>query len=198
MGRRKWKEAAFAKLDLRVASTLEDQIQTLYIPRVFTNAMPWCAGGPYFSKRPRPRRGGDRDSTDLPTDTFLRMTAGGIEAQFQTAWGFHPAVSGLAFASIKSISLRQWRCRRPSARVALTRPLRTSRRARPQRRFTKKIITVTQRRRQCSGNRGAYRQAGSLRQPHTCGAVHRQEFPFHFEQDPWGAPDTASNAVSGV
>ena len=94
----------FAKLDLRIASTLENQIQTLYIPRVFHNAMPWCVGGPDFAKRVRPRRGGDPDSTELHIDTFLRMTAGRIEAQFQTDWDFHPAVSGLAFASKVNMS----------------------------------------------------------------------------------------------
>ena len=38
----------FADMSLQVGSTLEQQVVSSYVPRVFSAALPWCVGGPDF------------------------------------------------------------------------------------------------------------------------------------------------------
>ena len=45
--------STFSELDLRTGSTLLDQFQGSYIPRVFHMTLPWCVGGPDLRGRTR-------------------------------------------------------------------------------------------------------------------------------------------------
>ena len=89
----------FTELDLRTGSTLLDQIQTSYLPRVFPLTLPWCVGGPDF-----PRRGVARhrrtyeDAPPVSMDDFTAMTACRAEYQMRADWDLNPGILSLAFA----------------------------------------------------------------------------------------------------
>ena len=90
--------SSVSQLDIRTGSTLVDQFETAYIPRVFNLTLPWCVGGPDFPKQPRYRRHAV-DAPWLSLDAYTAMMARRVEAQMRWDWDLNPALWSLAFAS---------------------------------------------------------------------------------------------------
>lgn len=109
-------------LDMTIGSTLIDQFNSRYIPRVMHMAFPLCVGGPDFPGKPRDRRGRPGDAPFLSLAAFTQMVACRPEAQFQWDWQLCPAVLSLNFASLvnTSASLGLKRAMRMSGADALT------------------------------------------------------------------------------
>ena len=92
--------AQFSLLELRTGSTLIDQFETSYIPRVFATTMPWCVGGPDFknTQRTRPRRFYEY-APFLSLSEYNAMISCRCEAQLRLDWKLVPGLGSLDFAS---------------------------------------------------------------------------------------------------
>ena len=88
----------FSEMALRTGSTLIDQFNTSYIPRVFSLTLPWCVGGPDFPNQPRYRRVFE-DAPAVSLDTFTAMIPARCEYQMRADWDIVPGIWSLAFAT---------------------------------------------------------------------------------------------------
>ena len=87
-----------SQLSIRTGSTLLDQFETVYIPRVFHLSMPFMVSGLDFPRQGRPRRNFD-DAPQLSLDAFASMVACRVEAQLRSDWDLNPSLWSLVFTS---------------------------------------------------------------------------------------------------
>ena len=80
-----------SQMNLRTRSSLLDQFNTAYIPRVFNIQLPYVVGGPDFPKQSRYRRTYE-DAPSLLLDGFTAMMGARVEAQIRWDWELNPAL----------------------------------------------------------------------------------------------------------
>lgn len=86
------------ELELQTSSSLMNQFQSSYIPRVFNLSLPWCVGGPDFPHQKRWRRCYE-DAPAVSLDMFTEMMSTRVEANIRWDWDMNPALWSLSFAS---------------------------------------------------------------------------------------------------
>jgi len=90
-------QQACPELHLTVGSTLINQFEGDYIPRVFKLTFPWRIGGPDLFNRVRPRR--PEGAPRVTLNMYTAMIARRVEAQLRMDQHLFPAVWSLCFAT---------------------------------------------------------------------------------------------------
>ena len=87
------------EMNLVTGSSLLDQFETCYIPRVFNLSLPWQVGGPDFQGQGGRWRRRFEDSPQLSLTNYTAMMARRVEAQIRWDWDLNPGLHSLSFAS---------------------------------------------------------------------------------------------------